>query len=69
MAVYSVRLAVVTTTVGLVFSALTFGRSPLPPVLMAAGLLCWAAWSWTRTRRRWRDPVVRAHVVTTVAAG
>ncbi|MGD9955902.1 MAG: hypothetical protein AB7O74_08765 [Candidatus Nanopelagicales bacterium] len=69
MAVYSVRLAVVTTTVGLVFSGLTFGRSILPPLLMTTGLLCWAAWSWTRTRRRWSDPAVRAHVVTTVAAG
>jgi hypothetical protein len=69
MAVYSARLAVVTTTVGLGFSAATFGRSVLPPLLLTAGLLAWAAYSWTRTRRRWSDPVVRAHVVATVAAG
>ncbi len=69
MAVYSARLAVVTTTVGLVFSATTFGRSPVPPLLVTLGLLCWAAFSFSRTRRRWRDPVVRAGVVTTVAAG
>lgn len=69
MAVYSARLAVVTTTVGLVFSATTFGRSVIPPLLFTVALLCWAAFSWSRTRRRWQDPLVRAHVVTTVAAG
>jgi hypothetical protein len=69
MAVYSARLAVVTTTVGLVFSAATFGRSIVPPLLVTVGLLCWAAYSWTRTQRRWSDPLVRANVVTTVAAG
>lgn len=69
MAVYSVRLAAVTTTVGLVFSACTFGRSIVPPLLVTVSLLCWAAYSWSRTRRLWHDPVQRAHVVTTVAAG
>jgi len=69
MAVYSARLAVVTTTVGLMFSAASFGRSVVPPVVLTVGLLAWAAFSWSRTRRRWADPLVRAHVVTTVAAG
>lgn len=69
MAVYSARLAVVTTLVGLAFSAATLGRSLVPPLLMTVGLLCWAGFSWSRTRRRWSDPVVRAQVVTMVAAG
>jgi hypothetical protein len=69
MAVYSARLAVVTTTVGLLFSAASFGRSVIPPIVLALGLLAWAAFSWSRTRRRWSDPLVRARVVTTVAAG
>jgi len=69
MAVYSARLAVATTFVGLLFSATTFGRSVVPPLLLTLGLLGWAAFSWSRTRRRWRDPLVRATVVTTVAAG
>lgn len=69
MAVYSARLAVVTTTVGLMFSAASFGRSVIPPMVLTLGLLAWAAFSWSRTRRRWSDPVVRARVVTTVAAG
>jgi hypothetical protein len=67
--VYSARLAVVTTLVGLAFSASTLGRSVVPPLLMTAGLLCWAGFSWSRTRRRGSDPVVRAQVVTMVAAG
>lgn len=69
MAVYSARLAVVTTLVGLGFSAATFGRTIVPPLLLTAGILAWAAYSWSRTKRRWADPVVRAHVVATVAAG
>lgn len=69
MAVYSARLALVTTTIGLGFSAATIGDSILPPLLLTLGLLAWAAYSWSRTRRLWSDPVRRAHVVTTVAAG
>jgi hypothetical protein len=69
MAVYSARLAVVTTTVGLFFSAATWGRSVVPVLVLTLGLLAWAAFSWSRTRRRWADPVVRARVVSTVSAG
>jgi hypothetical protein len=55
--------------VGLGFSAATFGRTVAPPLLLTVGILAWAAYSWSRTKRRWADPVVRAHVVATVAAG
>jgi hypothetical protein len=69
MAIYSARLAGTTTFVGLLFSASTLGSVPAVPVLLTVGLLLWAAWSWTRTRRMWTHMSVRTHVVTTVAAG
>ncbi len=69
MAVYSARLASVTTLVGVVFSVATFGRSVVVPVVVTAAVLGWAAWSWVRTRRRWADEQVRATVVATVASG
>jgi hypothetical protein len=69
MALYSIRLAAVTTLVGLVFSVSTVARTPALPLLTTALCLAWAAWSWSRTRRLWADPVRRAHVVATVAAG
>ena len=69
MAIYSARLAVVTTTVGLVFSVSTFAHQWQVPVLVTTGLLCWAAFSWLGTRRLWDDVTTRAHVVATVAAG
>jgi hypothetical protein len=69
MALYSVRLAAVTTLVGLVFSVSTVARSAWLPIVTTAVCLAWAAWSWSRTRRIWADPVRRAHVVATVAAG
>jgi len=69
MAIYSARLAAVTTTVGLVFSVSTFTHEWAVPVLVTAGLLCWATLSWLRTRRLWGEVTTRAHVVATVAAG
>jgi hypothetical protein len=69
MAIYSARLAGTTTFVGLLFSASTLGSAPAVPVVLTLGLLVWAAWSWTRTRRLWTQVSVRTHVVTTVAAG
>jgi hypothetical protein len=69
MALYSARLAVVTTTVGLLFSVATFGAPWQFPALMTLGLLLWAARSWHGTRRRWSDPATRARVVATVASG
>ena len=69
MAIYSARLAAVTTTVGLVFSVGTFVPQWQVPVLVTVGLLCWAAASWRRTQRLWADVSVHTNVVTTVAAG
>jgi hypothetical protein len=69
MALYSARLAIVTTTVGLLFSLATFGAPWQAPVLFTAGLLAWAARSWSGTRQRWAQPSVRARVVATVASG
>ena len=69
MALYSVRLASTTTLLGLLFSAATYSSLWEPPVLLTLLLLLWSLASWSGTRRRWRSPEVRAHVVTTVAAG
>ena len=69
MAIYSARLAGTTTFVGLLFSASTLGTAPAVPVVLTLGLLTWATWSWSRTRRMWTQVSVRTHVVTTVAAG
>ncbi|HET7902675.1 MAG TPA: hypothetical protein VFL59_15940 [Candidatus Nanopelagicales bacterium] len=69
MALYSARLAVVTTTVGLLFSVATFGAPWQYPVLLTLGLVLWAARSWQGTRRRWSRPELRARVVATVASG
>jgi hypothetical protein len=69
MALYSVRLATVTTLCGLVFSLATYGRTLTVPLLMTTALLCWAAVSWSRTKRLWARPETRARVVATVASG
>jgi hypothetical protein len=69
MALYSLRLASVTTCVGLVFSVATLADVWQFPVCVTMLLLAWSLWSWTRTRRLWEDPHVRVRVVTTVAAG
>lgn len=69
MALYSARLAAVTTTVGLVFSIATFGASWQFPALLTLGLVLWAVRSWEGTRRRWTDPATRALVVAKVASG
>jgi len=69
MALYSLRLASITTCVGLVFSAATLGDVWQFPVCVTLLLLAWSLWSWTRTKTLWNDPEVRVRVVTTVAAG
>jgi hypothetical protein len=69
MAVYSARLAAVTTLIGLVFSVSTFGGSPAVPVLVTVSLLCVAARSWVRTERIWAQPERRARVVAVVSSG
>jgi hypothetical protein len=69
MAVYSARLAAVTTLIGLIFSVATFTDLWILPMATTAGLLAWAAASWSGTLRLWADPLTRARVVTTVASG
>jgi hypothetical protein len=69
MAVYSARLAGITTVIGLLFSFGTFGGTWVLPVLVTLGLLCWSAATWIRTRRLWSDPVHRSYVVATVSSG
>ena len=69
MALYSLRLAMTTTPVGLLFSMATYGDLWVVPLLLALAFLALALRSWLSTRRAWDDPVVRARVVTTVAAG
>lgn len=69
MALYSARLAVVTTTIGLLFSVATFGAPWQWPALLTLALVLWALRSWAGTRRRWADPATRARVVATVASG
>ncbi len=69
MALYSARLAGITTLVGLVFSISTFGDSWEVPLAFTIGLLAWAARSWSHTRRLWSQPATRAVVVATVATG
>jgi hypothetical protein len=69
MALYSVRLALLTTPIALVFSVLTLGPSPLVPLALAGACCGWAAWSWRGTQRRWATPSTRARVVGIVATG
>lgn len=69
MAVYSARLALVTTVIGLVFSIGTFGGSVLMPLLVTAVLLGWAGVHWVRTQRIWADTERRSLVVARVSSG
>jgi hypothetical protein len=69
MAVYSARLAGVTTLIGLVFSIATFDDMWLVPVCVTFALLAWSGASWLKTVRLWSQVDTRARVVTTVASG
>ena len=69
MALYSVRLATMTTLVSLGFALSSIARSWPALLLMSAATLLLAARSWMRTRKRWDDPAVRARVVATVSTG
>lgn len=69
MALYSARLAVTTTFVGLLFSAASLGSAWAVPLVLTGAALLWALQSWAGTRRRWADPAVRARAVATVSAG
>ncbi|MBS44629.1 MAG: hypothetical protein CMH83_15980 [Nocardioides sp.] len=65
---YSARLALVTTITGLTFSLFSQAPDPLVPLLLAVPMAAWSTARLLRVRRAWSDPVVRARVVTTVAA-
>jgi hypothetical protein len=69
MAVYSARLAGVTTVIGLVFSVGTFSGSVVLPLVVTTVLLLWSAVTWLRTERLWADPERRALVVARVSSG
>jgi hypothetical protein len=65
---YSARLATSTTFTGLLFSGCAHVPDWRLSLLLAMPCLLWSATRLVRTRRRWQDPVVRARVVSTVAA-
>jgi hypothetical protein len=64
---YSARLALSTTFVGMVFSALThasWGWS----VLVALPMVLFSLWRLSRVAGEWAEPTVRSLVVATVAS-
>jgi hypothetical protein len=69
MAVYSLRLAVSTTLLGLAFSALALTGRWQPPTLLAFAFLALGLRRLLASAREFSDPVVRARVTATVAAG
>jgi hypothetical protein len=69
MALHSVRLAVVTTMVSLIFSAVALTHVWWLPVLLAVPVLAWSGLSLIESERAWGHPHVRAHIVTTVSGG
>ncbi|MCW2785086.1 MAG: hypothetical protein JWP74_1603 [Marmoricola sp.] len=68
MAGYSARLAVGTTTTGLLFSATALAPNGAIAVLVAIPFVCWSTYRLLRTGRDWADPVVRSRVVAVVAS-
>lgn len=69
MALYSLRLATVTTLLGVLFSLVSLGSSLVLPVLLTAAVAVFSAWSMHRTARLWYQPHLRATVVSTVSIG
>jgi hypothetical protein len=64
---YSTRLALTTTTTGLLFAAAS--RAPWQwPVLLALPFLLYSGFRLARTAGQWADPEVRSRVVATVAS-
>ena len=64
---YSARLALATTTTGLLFNVLS--RTPWQvPVVFAVPFLLWSGGKLALTARTWANPVNRASVVATVAS-
>lgn len=69
MAMHSLRLAVMTTFVGLLFSGAAFLPTWWLPLLLAVPFGCWAGLSLIDSGRRWSDPAARSRVVITVSGG
>jgi hypothetical protein len=69
MAVYSVRLATVTTLVGLLFSLAAHEQAWRPSLLLATGLISLSGLSVAQSVRQWDDPAVRSRVVAAVSHG
>jgi hypothetical protein len=69
MALHSVRLAVVTTVVSLLFSVAALSQVWWLPLVMAVPVVSWSGMRLMETARAWHHPHVRAFVVTTVSGG
>lgn len=69
MAAYSVRLALSTTLVGVVFSGLAEVATWQWSVLVASPLVLLSLRRLARAARLWQDPHIRSRVVVTVASG
>jgi hypothetical protein len=69
MAIYSIRLATITTLIGLVFGQAARLDSWLVPVVFTGALAALAGLSLARSVRRWDDPGTRATVTAAVASG
>jgi len=69
MAVYSVRLATVTTLIGLLFGGVAHAGSWSVAVVLAVALTTLSGVSLARSVRGWDDPVKRAEVVAAVSSG
>lgn len=69
MAVYSVRLATVTTLIGLLFGGIAHVGSAPTAALLAVALTALSGVSLARSVRSWDDPRKRAQVVAAVSSG
>jgi hypothetical protein len=65
---YSARLATCTTVTGMVFMGCAHVPNWRLSLIIAIPCVLWSATRLLRTRRRWQDPVIRAQVVSAVAA-
>jgi hypothetical protein len=69
MAVYSARLATVTTLIGLLFGGVAHVGSASVAALLTIALTTLSGVSLLRSMRSWDDPRKRAHVVAAVSSG
>lgn len=69
MALYSVKLASLTTCVGLLFSGASFVPVWWVSFVLVVPFVAWAGLSLSDTSRAWQSPGTRARIVTTVSGG